>query len=368
MILILTQCFPPILGGIETLMGGLADALNSCKKEVIVFADKHGDSQSHDMTQEYKIFRFGGWKPVRRLRKGLTVKSYVKRHAHQISHIIADSWKSLEHLHLSTPQRGGLRIVCLAHGMELPPTPHSTKKNRIRASFGKADIVLANSQMTRSLAESYIGKSTDLRIVTPPIHPQPKADDTAYAILDNRLGLMQDVTLLVSLGRLEQRKGIDRVIESINRLSSSHPKLILAIAGDGADRSRLETLVNNRPIKNRVHFLGRITEEEKAALLSRADAFVMPTRRTGNSVEGYGIVYIEAGWYGTPSLASRNSGAADAVIEGKTGMLCDGDDIDSITSELSIMISNPKILQQMGKNAMIHSHNQVWSRRVHDYL
>ena len=62
------------------------------------------------------------------------------------------------------------------------------------------------------------------------------------------------------------------------------------------------------------------------ALLASADLFVMPTRRAGRSVEGYGIVYAEAAWYGMPSVAGAEGGGAEAVVDGETGCVVAGDD------------------------------------------
>ena len=85
----------------------------------------------------------------------------------------------------------------------------------------------------------------------------------------------------------------------------------------GPDRERLEALAKETGAPT--VFLGRISEIEKAALFAEATLFAMPTRAEGDSVEGFGIVYLEAAWHGAPALAGREGGAAAAVKEGETG-------------------------------------------------
>ena len=78
----------------------------------------------------------------------------------------------------------------------------------------------------------------------------------------------------------------------------------------GADRGRLEALAASLGVSQAAVFLGRVSDAEKAALLAAADVYAMPVRREGPSVEGFGIGYVEAAWFGVPSLAGRDGGAA----------------------------------------------------------
>ncbi|MEO1330254.1 MAG: hypothetical protein AAFW46_11375, partial [Pseudomonadota bacterium] len=117
MILILTQCFPPRLGGIETLMGGLADALAASGRSVHVLADG-ADPEASDAGRAYPVARFTSPKLVRRRFKAAAARSLLDA---GVEAVIADSWKSLQ------PPLGPLvrrqspgRILCLAHGMEFP--------------------------------------------------------------------------------------------------------------------------------------------------------------------------------------------------------------------------------------------------------
>ena len=111
MIVITTQCFAPKIGGIESLMTGIAEALSDLGKEVLVLAD--GPRQKSDEDQNYKIRRFNTWKPIRRIQKARYLKKII--HTNKVETIFADSWKSIESTNFTFN-----RIIVLAHGTEIP--------------------------------------------------------------------------------------------------------------------------------------------------------------------------------------------------------------------------------------------------------
>ncbi len=353
----LTQCFPPIFGGIESLMGGMADAIAASGRSLLVLADGAGDE--YDKGKPYQIRRFSGFKPMRQALKAIAPRRAEAR----AELVIVDSWKSVGRL--PARRNGGPRVHCLAHGMELPRKPSPSKAARIARAYDRADCVIANSHWTAEQARRFAG-NTPVIVAIPPLTPPSQAVAEAVDALAARIGPASP--LIVSLCRLEPRKGIDRLIEAAATLSAEHPDLRLAIAGGGDDRARLQALATTQGVSDRVVFLGRVDEAEKAALLARADIFAMPVRREGDSVEGFGIVYIEAGWFGAPSLGGREGGAADAVLDKETGLLCDGADGAAVTDALERLVSDEALRARLGAAARRHAQAQVWDRRLDDFL
>lgn len=352
--LMLTQCFPPKLGGIENMMGGLAEAIAASGAELLVLADGKADPSVE--RPGYQIRRYTGFKPLRRWWKARAAERAIRRN--KVDAVFADSWKSLERFRPS-----GQPVICLAHGMEFPPKPTEAKAARIRAALAKATRVIANSHYTASLAAPYVD-ARRLSVVTPPVQPQPVADPTAVAELKARFGAGPTVA---SLCRLEPRKGIDRLIEAM----ATRPALSgvqLLIAGGGPDRARLEELARSSPVARNIHFLGRIDDQDKAALLTACDVFAMPSRREGASVEGFGIVYLEAGWYGKPSLGGTDGGAADAIADGVTGLLCDGESGEAVAGALERLLTDADLRARLGAAAESHARSQVWAQKVGEYL
>ncbi len=99
---------------------------------------------------------------------------------------------------------------------------------------------------------------------------------------------------MLSLSRLVPRKGMDILIEAAGALASRIDGLQIAIGGSGRDRSRLERLASDRGAP--VTFLGRVPEDDLAAVYASADVYAMLCRNRwgGLEQEGFGIVFLEA--------------------------------------------------------------------------
>ena len=359
--LILTQCFPPHAGGIEILMHGLADALANADHAVHVLADQGHDPDwaGFDAKQAFGVERFGGWKVLRRRQKARAATQWLA--AHPGAHVFTCSYKSLELM----PQRAldGAQVACLVHGMELPENPKRKKVARITRAFGKADVLIANSRFTAGQTAPYVPDGVRLEVVNPPIPPQPEADPAEKERLRAQLG---PGPVLASVSRLEPRKGVDQVIRAAAALQAEFPGLVYAVGGGGEDRERLEALAHE--LSAPVTFLGRVSDAEKAALLELADLFTMPVRREGNSVEGFGISYLEAAWYGTPAIAGQDGGAPDAVLDGQTGLVVDGTDTGAVTQAIRHLLSDAHLYTAMAAAAQTRAQGMVWENRIGSYL
>jgi phosphatidylinositol alpha-1,6-mannosyltransferase len=117
-----------------------------------------------------------------------------------------------------------------------------------------------------------------------------------------------------------------------------------------------------------VRFVGAVDGDIKAATFAAADVFAMPSRRIGNSVESFGIAYLEAGWYGAPSLAGNDGGAADAVSDGETGLICDGGNPDSVADALLQLLDEAR-RKPLGAAARARAHGSAqWASTLPAYL
>ena len=112
---------------------------------------------------------------------------------------------------------------------------------------------------------------------------------------------------------------------------------------DEADTlENLKKLVQELDLGSQVMFFKDISNDLKNALIAKSNIFVMPSIIHKTSVEGFGIAYVEAAQYGIPSLGGKDGGASDAISHDKTGLICDGNNLDDIYSSLNSMIENCK--------------------------
>jgi phosphatidylinositol alpha-1,6-mannosyltransferase len=113
-------------------------------------------------------------------------------------------------------------------------------------------------------------------------------------------------------------------------------------------------------------FFKDISNDLKNSLLAKSDIFVMPSIIHKTSVEGFGIAYVEAAQYSIPSLGGKDGGASDAIEHDKTGLICDGNNLDDIYSSLDTMIENKKYLE-LGKNAKEYVSKFQWEKILEEY-
>ena len=93
----------------------------------------------------------------------------------------------------------------------------------------------------------------------------------------------------------------------------------------------------------------------------------MPSRIEKKSVEGFGISFMEAASYGVASIGGADGGASDAITHNKTGLICDGKDLNSIYDSVIDFFQNEKFIQY-GKDAKKFSENFHWNTIIKNYL
>ncbi len=167
-----------------------------------------------------------------------------------------------------------------------------------------------------------------------------------------RLGLPARGALVVSVSRLVPRKGMDVLIEAADRLASSYPDLVVAIAGEGRELGHLRRLADESPVTVRV--LGAVSDQDRADLLGAADVFVMACRSRwlGLEQEGFGIVFLEAAAAGVPQIAGNSGGAPEAVLDGVTGLVvADPGDPGAVAQALRALLADPIARRRMGRAA-----------------
>ncbi len=350
MILITTQTFPPVIGGMENLMGGLAGALADQGRPVTVFADGKGDPAESvtDSGYAFCVRRFGGPRPWRRFRKARA----IAREMQNTQAIVADSWKSLEQLN---PVRRP-PIACLAHGKDML-SDSTTRSTRIARALNKANWIVANSAYVADLARGHADQPESVRIIPPGLAALPVPDPAKTAEFEKIVSARGPI--LTTLARLEPRKGVDMVIQALPRLARIHPDILYLVGGDGKDQKRLQRLAMQLGVSARVHFAGALVRD-RAALLRASNLFVMPTRRIGRSVEGFGIVYLEAAACAIPSLGGKVGGARDAI--GETGFLCDGGNAQAVEDALAGALSDLPRLTRMGHAAQKRTAEFSWNK------
>ena len=360
MILILTQCFPSRLGGIESLVSNLSVGLSKSEK-IIVFADRHhmfyDAIYDNNHKDEILVRRISGLKFFRQRRKIKEIKPFIE--SRKVKLIIADTWKSLE-LGIDYFNTKNIPSICLAHGNELLSNDLK-KAQRIKNTLNKSTAVVANSLYTKKLVQELV-KST---IIVDYVYPG--ANDLRNH-KEHSLKEVNGEPVILTLARLEKRKGHTHIIHCIKKLLSDFPNIQYVIAGEGPEKRALQKLVNDKNLQNNVLFVGLVNDEQKKFLFERSSLMVMPTldESKSRSIEGFGISYLEAAFFGIPSIASNVGGSPEAVINNSTGVIINN--IDELYQSMNDLLvdENKRIL--FGENAQRRSHeNFQWNTVTKKY-
>ena len=339
-VLVTTEFPPPGFGGIERYMVKLAGEIAAAGHELIVVAPQMPGDAAFDAALPYPVIRFpfSGHAQADAAHIWIARVAEATVKAHRIAKdkcTIASSWirSGVACAMLPKAVRGELAII--AHGSEVLSQRHPAKRAIMRATFARADVRVANSAFTAAILKA-AGVRGEAVLARCGVEPRPLRRQTAAA------------PTILSVGRLVRRKGFDKTLEAMARLSLRFPTLRYEIVGVGPDEAYLRQLAHDLGVAPRVRFLGDVSDAELQEAYSRAWCFSLPTRRVGGDVEGFGIVYLEAAMAALPSIGGKHSGAEDAIDDGRSGILVDGEDVAGIASALDVLLSNPSGAQAMG--------------------
>ncbi len=358
MFLIVTRNFPPDLGGMQNLMEGLSNALLN-HGPVKVFADYSDNSEIYDQNSKLNIQRVAGLKIFRKYRKANLIKEFMEQNELRASFF--DHWKSIENIENEILKKN--KSFCLIHSKEINHPVGSSLHKRVLNALAKADHVIANSRFTKELAMKLGVKN--VTVINPGCNYPISVNDEAKSFANEIYG--QSSPKLITVSRLDGRKSHQNILMTIKNLLPKFPKLKYVSIGDGDERKNLEKLKRELKLDNNVKLIFSSTEQEKVALLEQSDVFVMPSVVYKKSVEGFGITYIEAASYGTPSIGGIYGGEGDAIKSGQTGYLCNGNDLNALYDTLSKILINDHY-KELGTNALNFSKNFSWNIIVKKYI
>jgi glycosyltransferase involved in cell wall biosynthesis len=158
-----------------------------------------------------------------------------------------------------------------------------------------------------------------------------------------------DKKFLLTIGRLVERKGHRWFIQNV--MPSLPAKYIYLVAGDGPEKDIIGQVISKKNLESRVFLLGKISDEFKKDLYNTADIFIMPNISIKGDMEGFGIVAIEAGSVGLPTIASNIEGIKDAILSGKTGWLVEEKNAKSFIDKIfNINLRKENVRQETVKN------------------
>ena len=229
-------------------------------------------------------------------------------------------------------------VLTVAHGIEVwQPLPPQQ-----RLALTRATGVLAVSEYTADTVARVHGVRRERIVVVPNPLSNEFVEGAAAFERSGAPALGSDILAIARMNRIDREKGIETLIRAVAALPA-RTGFRCTIVGDGEDRPRLESLASELGLAQCVRFVGAVPDEKLHAYLAGARVFALPSRK-----EGFGIVYLEAMYYGKPVVAGAHGGAPEVVSDGYNGFLVQYGDVKGLADALQRLLSEEQAAAAMG--------------------
>jgi phosphatidyl-myo-inositol dimannoside synthase len=357
-ILLVAGVFPPGVGGMQNYYYNLC---KHSKHNVTVFASEYKNDGDFDAKQPFKIIR----KPfltdekvnvVHTLRMIPQVVRTIRQESIDIT-IYGYILYGLIGLLLNLFR--GRKYAISVHGMDVMKlTRFFLLRWLVKSILKRASTVIVNSRFTKELMVGLGVNGDKIEIVYPGVEEIYEKSEKDAALLERHA--LNGKYVLMTLGRLVQRKGFDMVIKSLPFIKEHVPNAVYLVAGSGPEREALEKLARELGVEDSVIFAGRVGDDELVKYYNLCDVFIMPSRmmEAEGDVEGFGIVYMEASRCYKPVIGGNSGGVVEAVLDGETGLIVNPSSTESIGEAVIRLYSDKSLAQTLAAKGYNRAKNQ----------
>lgn len=354
--LLLTENFPPVSGGSSRWFWELYSRLD--KSDVIVVTNEAKESIPEDIkASELNILRIplqcAEWgfksiaglsfyfKTVLHLRKIIKQHNITHIHCGRVIHEGVIAWL----LSLIT----SVKYICYVHGEDVETAATSREHNLMVKQVCKhSALLICNSQNTANIVTRLDYATPDkIEILNPGVDAAkfiPAFEDVPFKEKMGWLGKR----VIITVGRLQQRKGQDNMIKAMALIKKQLPDVIYAVIGRGECYNLLNELKQDLGLEAEVQLLDEISDEEMIKCYQQCDLFILPNRTIDNDIEGFGMVLVEAQSCQKAVIAGDSGGTKETMLIGTSGLVVDCTNPQNIANEVSTLLNDQEKLAVMG--------------------
>ena len=349
--LLLTENFPPKEGGSGRWFWELYSRLPNDK--VLIVANDTPEGREFDKTHELDIVRIElestewglastkglgfYWETIRKVLKLIKEHDIEEVHCGRVipEGVIARALKLL----------AGARYNCFVHGEDVETAATSREHSLLVKNVCKnASMLICNSENTANIVRKLgFDSGSKCEVLHPGVDTsrfEVAAPDTSFR---QQMG-WSGKRVLLTVGRLQRRKGQDFLIKSMPALLKEFPDLFYAVVGRGECYDELVSLVDEYKLHDNVCVYPDMDDEALIKCYQQCDIFILPNRTIDNDIEGFGMVLVEAQVCGKPVIAGDSGGTRETMNIGKTGHIIDCSSTENLLKELSPILRNREIV------------------------
>jgi phosphatidylinositol alpha-1,6-mannosyltransferase len=343
--LVVTNDFPPRVGGIQRTLEALVRALPGDR--VGVFCPTADGASEYDAGAPFSVFR----QPERSLFPTRNVGRRVRAAARELGAEVV-LFGATYPLALLGPAlaEDGYPYIAAAHGFEywLSIAPGTHAAMRHATSRASRVAVMCSAFIARTVRTA-VPPDVPVSVLYPGADVERFRPDLETDAIRSAFGVGER-PLVVCVSRLVPRKGQDVLIRAMGSIRARVPEATLLIVGGGPYEAKLRALATAAPADS-VLFAGEVSEHDLPGYYAVGDVFAMPcrTRAAGLEVEGWGNVFIEAAACARPVVVGDSGGAPEALIDGETGLCVDGRRVDAVADAVATLLADPGLARKMGE-------------------
>lgn len=256
--------------------------------------------------------------------------------------------------------RRGIPYTCYVHGEDVEVARTSREITMLtRWVMQYAERIVANSENTADILRKWWNiEDKRLIVMTPGVDierfvPAAQGDED----------LWPDRKVILTVGRLQRRKGQDMMIQALPLIREAVPDVLYCIVGGGADESYLRELAIAQGVADQVEFAGELADDRMLACYQGCHLFALPNRRINNDDEGFGMVLLEAQSCGKPVLAGDAGGTRETLLVDQTGVIVDCTKPEALAEAVTALFQDMERLDGMGSAGRAHVENSFsWER------
>ncbi len=357
-ILVVTVDYPPIEGGISTLTLEISRELSRQGFEVTVLAPHFPNMETFDANEPVRVVRFTGYDSG-----WLRLFPLLARARTLVPHndlVLAINITYGGIAGLLARSMFGVPYATLAYGYEFLKFKNVWPVAALlRYIYGQSRGVIAISKFTQSKLIEFGVPPKQIAAILPGATPKP---DPENAVVDSIRAKypVEGKRIILSVGRLVQRKGHLTLVRAMPRIIAKVPDAHLFVVGQGPAMSSCSRAAFRMGVRDNITFAGALSNAEVQALYSLCDVFALPTGEGAHGqVEGFGLVFTEAHAHGKPVVAGKSGGAIEAVADGETGILVEPEDADALAAALIRVLTDSELARKLGELGRLRVDNEL---------
>jgi phosphatidylinositol alpha-1,6-mannosyltransferase len=360
-VFLITHEFYPVRGGIATFTEEIAKASASLGYDVEVWAQSASPATdkpwpfrlrrlplkgSHDLWCQLRL----AWQVVAARRQLRYATVYLPEPGPMLTMML------LQFFHAFRPKR----LMLTFHGSEILNFASSPFRGWLaRGLIRRATRISTLSRYTQRLLIEHFPEAADKIFLT------PGALRSEFAVVPSRPAASNGKIIILTVGRLHPRKGQHVTLEALQMLPPEvRARLeywIVAGQSKGGYEGVLRATAAKQPDLT-VRFFSNLPDEELSQIYDRADIFAMTSVSHGNSVEGFGLVYLEAAAHGLPVVAHDIGGVSEAVRDGETGLLVPEDRPAQLAASFEKLIHDEALRRKLGEAGRAWAGQNCWKQ------